>query len=328
MVASAAQIFGNQINHHLGRTQEWNLTLQSDRWSTLFSLGYVGSISSHLPDLEDPNQAAPGPGSIVSRRRWPTQGVLDIAGRNATGNYNALQGKAQRRFTNGLEFLASYTWGRTLNTSDGTFVGEGSRGFLTQDLLNPNSEYGLAAQDVGQRFVMSGLYELPFGKNKRFLHDSGIANVLLGGWQINGVTSATSGSPFTVSQASNGANTDVGDFRPDTIGNPRLSHRSVAKFFNTGAFTVNAPVDGAYKFGDTGRNTVYGPDTVVTDFSLYKRFQIEDRGQVEFRLEMFNAFNHPIFAQPNATLGTPQFGTLTSTSYDPREIQVALRLSF
>jgi hypothetical protein len=326
--SSAAQIFGNQINHHLGRTQQWNLTLERTQWNTLFSLAYVGNKSDHLVDLEDPNQALPGPGSVTSRRAWPTQGVLYIAGENGIGNYNGLQLKVQRRLTNGLEFLASYTWSKALNTSDGTFVGEGGRGFDTQNLLDPSSEYGLAAQDVAQAFTVSYVYELPFGRSKRFLNDGGVAAAVLGGWQVNGITTAISGSPFTVSQASNGANTDVGNFSPNRVGNSSSDHPSVAEFFNTAAFAENAPVNGVYRFGNAGRNSVIGPGTVDSDFSLYKNMRIKERVQLQFRTEVFNIFNHPIFAQPGAVLGTASFGTLTSTAIDNREIQLALRLSF
>jgi hypothetical protein len=327
-VASAAQVFGNQINHRLGRTQEWNLTLEQTKWNTLFAIAYVGNRSDHLADFEDPNQAVPGPGATSARRAWPTQGVLYVAGENGTGNYNGLQLKAQRRYSNGLEFLAGYTWSKTLNTSDGTFVGEGGRGGDTQNLLDPSSEYGLAAQDVRQRFTLSGIYDLPFGKSKRFMNHNTIADLFLGGWQINGITQVVTGSPFTLSQTTNGANTDVGDFRPNTIGKSRLSNPSVDEYFNTAAFQVNAPVNGVYRFGNTGRNSVEGPGTVDTDFSLFKNLRIKERGQFQFRAEFFNLFNHPIFAQPGSVLGSAAFGTLTSTAIDNREIQLAGRLSF
>jgi hypothetical protein len=325
--ASAAQIFGNQINHRMGRTQEWNLTLERTQWNTLFSVAYVGNNSDHLPDLEDPNQAVPGSGSVESRREWPTQGVLYVGGEHASANYNGLQLKAQRKFTNGLEFLASYTWSKTLDNSDGTFVGEGGRGFDSQNLLDPTSEYSYAAQDVPQTFTVSYIYELPFGTSKKFLNH-GVAAAVLGGWQVNGITRVISGSPFTVSQASNGANTDVGDFYPNVIGNAKLSNPTVGEFFNTAAFAVNGPVNGVYSWGNSPRNGVFGPGTVDSDFSLSKNIHIKERGLIQFRTEVFNIFNHPIFAQPNAVLGTASFGTLTSTAIDNREIQFALRLSF
>lgn len=332
-VASAAQLFGNDINHRMGRTQEWNLTLERTQWNTLFSAAYVGNLSDHLTDLEDPNQAAPGPGSVDARRAWPTQGVLYLAGNNGIANYNSLQLKAQHSFANGLEFLASYTRSKTLDSSDGTFVGEGGRGFDTQDFLNRHTEYGLAAQDVGQAFVFSYLYQLPFGHGRMFLNRTGLANALFGGWQINGIVSAIAGDPFTISQAANGANTDVGTFRPNAVSNPVLpSNRPrgemVAEFFNTAAFVENVPIDGVYQFGNTARNSVIGPGTLDCDLSLFKDFNLTERGILQFRAEAFNIFNRPIFAQPGAELGTPTFGVLTSTAIDPREIQFALRLSF
>jgi len=326
--ASAAQVFGNQIKHHLGTTQEWNLTLEQTRWDTLFSVAYVGNDSTHLADLSDPNQAIPGPGDITARRQWPSTGVLYIGGTEGIGNYNALQTKAQHRYTNGLEFLASYTWSKTFDTSDGSFVGEGQSGFDTQNLLDPKSEYSLAAQHVGQAFTFSSVYDLPFGKNKRFVNHGGLASVVIGGWQVNGVTSVISGSPYTVSQGSNGANTDVGNFSPDQNGNPNTGPKTVAEFFNTAVFSVNSPTNGVYRFGSARRNAVIGPGTVDTDFSLYKNIPLGERGQLQFRTEFFNLFNHPIFGQPGVVFGTPSFGTLSSTAIDNREIQFALRASF
>lgn len=333
--ASAAQIFGNDIHNKLGMTQAYNLTLERSMWNTLFSVGYVGDWSTHLPVLADPNQAAPGPGNEADNRRWPSVGVFDLALDNGNANYNSLQVKVQHNFFHGLDLLASYTWARALSTSDGTYVGEGGRGGDTQDLLNPGVDYGLAAQDVGQDFVISYVYQLPVGNGKRFLNRKGAANLILGGWSINGVTTAATGSPFTINQTFNGANTDTGNFSPNTVAgcNPALSYsrstgQQVAEFFNTACFSENVPVDGVYKFGNTGRNTVIGPGTYDWDFALYKDFSLSERLKLQFRTEVFNIFNNPIFAQPNGTLGSPGFGALTSTYIDPREIQFALRFSF
>jgi hypothetical protein len=254
-----------------------------------------------------------------------------MANDQARANYNGLQTKAQHRFTNGLEFLASYTFSKTFNTSDGTLVGDGRSGNNTQDLANPNSEYGLAAQDVRQAFNVGYVYELPVGRERRFVAHGGVANAILGEWQVNGVITAVTGSPFSVTQVTNGANIDVGQYRANWNGSPRLANPSVKEFFNTAAFTVNAPVNGVYKFGTAARNSVTGPGTVDSDFALYKNFKIGERVDSQFRAETFNVFNHPIFAQPSGTsaeLGAAAFGTLTATSTDNREIQVALRMSF
>ncbi len=331
--SSAAQVFGNEINHKLGRVQEWNFSLQRTAGNTLFSLAYVGNIDDHLADLEEPNQAVPGPGAIESRRRWPSQGVLFVAGENGISNYNGLQAKVQHDFSKGLALLASYTWSRTLDNTGGTFVGESDRG-NPQNFLNSHGEYGLAGQHAENRFVVSYVYELPVGKGKRFLSRGGAANAVLGGWQINGITAAVTGNPQSAFQVFNVANTDVGSIRPDLIGNPNdLSHsrprgQQVAEFFDTAAFRQADLTNGPYRFGNAGRHIIIGPGTYDYDFALYKNFRIKESGQIQFRAEFFNLFNRPIFGAPGSTLGTPQFGVLTYTSTDSREIQFALRLSF
>ncbi len=332
--SAAAQIFGNNINHKLGRSEEWNLTLEKTWHDTLYSVAYVGNASMHLPDLEDPNQAVPGPGSIDSRRRWPTVGTLYMGEENGIANYNGLQLHAQHNFEHGLTFLTSYTWSKTLDNSSGTFVGEGQRSGTEMDYLNKTSMYGLADQHVSQRFVVSYVYELPVGRGKRYLSTGGAESWVLGGWQVNGITSAATGTPINVSQSFNIANTDIGTQRPDAIGSPNgISHsrargQQVAEFFNTNAFRQADLTNGTYRYGNSGRNTVIGPGTFVTDFGLYRNFKIRERGQLQFRVECYNIFNRPIFGQPGTTFGTPQFGVLTSTAIDPREIQLALRLTF
>lgn len=160
------------------------------------------------------------------------------------------------------------------------------------------------------------------------------AEVGLGGWQINGITSANTGSPVNAYQTFNIENSDIGSPRPDAIGAPNgISHscprgQQVAEFFNTAAFQEADLSNGTYCYGNSGRNTIIGPGTYDWDFALYKNFRLGERPQAQLRAEFYNLFNRPIFAQPGTTLGTPQFGTLTGTSVDSREIQFALRFSF
>ncbi len=332
---SGVGLFANDPYMKSGRVQAWNLSLEHMLAGTLLSAAYVGNTAQHLSNLEVPNQARPGAGPIASRRRWPDTGVLYWQNYNGMANYNGLQLKAQRNFANGLMFMAGYTWSKTIDDSGGTFVGEGGRGFVFQDGENRHSDRGLAAQDIRHRFVLSYVYELPFGRGRRFLNHGGVTDLALGGWQMNGVTSFQTGSPLTITQQCNRANTDSGNMRPDVVGNWKLpSGRSsgelVSRFFNTGAFYNYCPADqGPFNFGNAGRNIVIGPGMNNWDFGLYKEFRLpgEDT-RLQFRSEFFNLFNHPIFGQPGSTAGTPQFGTITYLAVDPREIQFALRLSF
>ena len=169
------------------------------------------------------------------------------------------------------------------------------------------------------------------------LNNGGAANYILGNWQINGITTFQSGSPFTVTQSFNGANNDVGQRRPDVVGNPnglssgRPRGEQVAMFFDTSAFRQNRPADivnGPFRYGTSGRHTVIGPGVSNWDFALYKDFRITERTRVQFRTEGFNIMNRPNFANPGATLGTAQFGRISATSSDPRDIQFALKLYF
>src|SRR5260370_7511509 len=143
--------------------------------------------------------------------------------------------------------LLGYPGSKGLDDTGGTFVGEGDRGNAFADSYNMKAEKGLSAQDIRHRFVLSYVYELPFGKGKPFLNHAGAANVLFGGWQLNGITSFQSGSPFTVTQTFNGANTSGGQNRPAEVGNPNdLSHsrprrHHVSQFFHPTPFNANRP---------------------------------------------------------------------------------------
>ena len=335
--AASAQVFANGSSYRPALMQAWNFTLERSMWGTLFSAAYVGNKANHLSNIYQPNQPRPGPGPIQSRRRWQDWGTLYLADYDGNANYHSGQLKVQKPFSKGFTMLLGYTWSKGIDDSGGTFVGEADRGNAFQDSYNMKAEKGLSGQDIRHRFVLSYVYELPFGRGKTFLNHGGVANVLFGGWQINGITSFQSGSPFTVTQTFNGANTSGGQSRPDEIGNPNgLSHsrprgQQVAQFFDTSAFRENRPADlvnGPFRFGSAGRHIVIGPGINNWDFAAYKDFRFTEQIRAQFRAEFFNIFNHPIFAQPGATLGTPQFGIISATSVDPRDIQFAMKLYF
>jgi len=335
--AASAQIFANGMDYKAGLLQAWNFSLEKSLGGTLFSAAYVGNKAQHLANIYQPNQPRPGPGSLQSRRRWPDWGTLYLADYDGNSNYHSAQFKVQRSFSKGFTMLLGYTWSKALDDTGGTFVGEADRGNAFQDSYNMRAEKGLAGQDIRHRFVLSYVYELPFGKGKAFLNRGGAGNFLLGGWQINGITTFQSGSPFTVTQVFNGANTDGGQRRPDLIKDPNaLSHsrprgEQVAQFFDTSAFLENRPADpvnGPFRFGNAGRHIVIGPGINNFDFAAYKDFPFGEQRRAQFRAEFFNIFNHPIFANPGATLGTAQFGKISATAVEPREIQFAVKLYF
>src|SRR5439155_910643 len=159
------------------------------------------------------------------------------------------------------------------------------------------------------RFVFSYLYELPIGHGKRtFGNASGVLNQIVGGWQVGGITSVSSGNWFTILDDNGVANSD-GQQRPDLVGDPRAKSCMPNTFFNTCAF-ADPP---AGSFGDVSRNSVQGPGYQIWDFSLFKNFPISERTKLEFRAEFFNVFNHPNlqFAKsgPQNSINTTTFGT-------------------
>ena len=150
--------------------QAWNLTLERTFRGTLVSAAYVGNKAQHLATLTTPNQARPGPGAIRSRQRWQDWGTIYLADYDGNSTYHSGQFKVQRPFANGLTFLGAYTWSKAIDDTGGTFVGEADRGGAFQDSYNRQAEKGLAGQDIRHRFVVSYVYELPFGRGKSFLN--------------------------------------------------------------------------------------------------------------------------------------------------------------
>ena len=333
--ANAAGEWWQTLHHQQSMIQAWNMAVEKSVKTTLFSVAYVGNMGHHLKNLENPNQAVPGPGAIAGRRRWTEWGALTGPGEAGSANYHSLQAKVQVNFSRGLSLLGSYTYSKCIDDTGGAGVGEGERGGITQDFTNRAAERGLCAQDIRQRFVTSYVYELPFGKDKRFLNYGGATNWLLGGWQLNGITTVSSGSPSTITQYFNGANTDSGTMRPDRIGDPNdLSHsrsrgEQVAEWFDIAAFQqVDQTNGGAYRFGNSGRDIMIGPGDYIWDMAVLKTFPIRESARVEFRAEAFNLMNRPTFARPVTALGDPNFGRILSTSHDGRDLQFALKLKW
>lgn len=331
----ALGFFANDPYMKNGRIQQYSFTIQHTLWNTLFEAGYIGNEAHHLPNLEAPNQARPGAGAIADRRRWPNFGELNYQNYNGNANYNSFQSKVQHNFSNGFLLLASYTFSKTIDDTGGTFVGEGSRGFTFQDSYNRAADRGLASQDSRHRLVVSYVYELPFGRGKRYLNRGGFVDQALGGWQVNGISSFQAGLPVFITQDCNRANTDAGNARPDVVGNWRLDParphgQVISEFFNPNAFLNVCPsANGPFSWGNAGRNIVIGPGSQVWDFGLYKAFHLPKEGmQLQFRAEAFNLFNHAVFGQPDSGAGDPGFGTITYTAQDSRELQFALKFVF
>jgi hypothetical protein len=179
---------------------------------------------------------------------------------------------------------------------------------------------------VRHRFVASVLYELPFGTGKPFLQD-GIGGAILGGWQITTILSKSSGFPRTVFVGTDRSNTGGGQDRPNTTGlDPNLpgDQQSIARWFNTDAYVLN----NVGTWGNAGRDTVIGPGITNVDASIIRNFRLMGNKTLQFRLEAFNAFNNPIWNDPNTTLTSPLYGTINSTRKPMRELQLGFKFVF
>jgi hypothetical protein len=256
-----------------------------------------------------------------------------MATARGTGNYNAMEMKVEKRMVSGLGFGAGYTWSKSLDNGASGFydVENGPAAFSqVQNYNDLSKDYGLSANSITDVVYGWGIYELPFGKGKRYL-GRGIGAAVLGGWQTNVSLSAHSGVPLTFPDAgidpANIGNTSgfVNYGRADINGSPKLSHPTFKEAFNTAVFShpVNA-------YGNSGRGIMTSTPFDNFDFSVMKAFSIEERLKFQFRAEFFNVFNIQNYGLPGTTYGGGGFGVVTSlaSGATPRQIQFSLRVEF
>jgi Carboxypeptidase regulatory-like domain/TonB dependent receptor len=335
--------------------QQWHLGLQYQLPSQiLLDVSYAGSHGSDLYGMYNGNQAQPNEAFCTSngntpencptapRRPFPTvDGGIDTLRANDFSNYNSLQVHIEKRFSNGLQFGASYTYSHALDDASSASLGSLNNGDF-RDQLTPWIEYGNSDFDVRQRFVVNYAYQLPFGQGKRFgSNATGVLNQIIGNWQVAGITTAQTGNWFTITDAITNVSTSDGggtvgyyEVRPNVVGNPNAKPCVAGTVFNTCAFVDNSDF---FTFGNAGRNIVRGPGLQNWDFSIFKIFPIREQMRLEFRTEFFNIWNHvnpllgpagAISEEPQAVeYGTPQFG-FPIAARDPRFIQFALKFYF
>jgi hypothetical protein len=244
--------------------------------------------------------------------------------------YNALQVKLERRFANGFSLLASYTWSKLMDNipaSETGFPGGSFGGTGIQDWQNLRAEWAVASFDTPQYFAFNGIYELPFGSNKRFHPGGKLADYFIGGWQLNGISSVISGTPQEVFTANNTLFNHGGTQRANWNGQNPNPGGKVANRLNT-YFNVNDfSQPAAFTYGNSPRmfGNLRSDDFISTDLSGIKNFHIHDRVSCQFRAEAFNLFNHPIFGPPDTTFGDGTTGIVNSQVNLPRQIQLAVK---
>jgi hypothetical protein len=284
------------------------------------TIGYVGNATTHLNGQIDMNAPRPGAGAVNPRRPFPTFGAINLFTGFGHSSYHSLQMKLERRFRNGFSLLSSYTWSHALdNTQDGE---DTTVPTLPQDQFNTNAEKGDSLYDVRHRSVTSVIYDVPLAK---WAGNSTIAKAILGGFQLGGIFVMQTGQPVNLSVAGNPANT-TNPVRPNRLadGNLPRGSRTIDRWFDVSAFALPA----AFTFGNAGRNILRAPGNVNLDLLVGRNFIFTERTRLEFRGEFYNATNTAHFGRPNAVIGSPQAGTITSTATPNRQIQLGLRLVF
>ena len=328
-------IGANNINHNfkIEYNNVWNLSIQrSLSSSTSFQAQYIGSYTVHadnvtLQNLFPDTALAPSdPGHVRAIQQM--SGFSSVTW-DGWEKYNALTVTLTQRAWRGLVIDSNYTWSKALD--DASNPGSNNAGSnLPQDPMNMAAEKGLSDFDHRHRFVTSFLYELPFLKNSE-----GWTRITLGDWQVGGIYTLESGSPFTVNLTSDVANngeptatqSNISE-RPNLTCNPNGGPKTPAQWFNISCFSE----PGAFTYGNAGRDIVTGPGFNNFDATFQKNFSIRESVQLQFRADIFDFFNHPNFNQPNRFFQTPAakpltFGTISSAT-DPRVAQFSLRLAF
>jgi hypothetical protein len=246
----------------------------------------------------------------------------------ATSLYHSFQIKAEKRFGSGLSFLLSYTAQKLIDDNSATAVVGANAS--NQDIYDRRGDRSVSANDVSQLLVVSSVFELPFGKGKRFGSGwSRAVNSVMGGWQMNGIATFVTGLPLAITtQNTSRAGNSV--LRPNNNGHSAKLGGSVesrlSKYFDTSVFSQPAP----FTFGNTGRTLpdVRAPGTRNIDLSLFKSFAIVERMSLQFRAETFNLLNTPRFGNPDSVLSDAAFGVISAQANSPRQIQFGLKLLF
>ncbi len=313
-------------NQKLPYVDQWNFTIEQALPTNLnLSVGYVGNVGRHLNGGFNLNAAVPGPGDFNPRRplfnRFGiTQSIFDKCDCTSS-NYNALQVRAEKHFTGVYSLLASYTWSKTLD------YGEFGTPF---DQYNAKLNYGPANFDRSHVFTLAHTLVLPFGRGHTLLADAhGFTRGLVEGWQFNGITSLSSGLPFTPTLNNNASlNSDM-TLLPNINGNPTSGISQTRNlWFNPAVYSVPAP----FTSGTAARNSLRGPDLFSAAWSLGKNFALTERYRLQFRWEVFNVFNRTNLGLPVSAVDAGNAGVITDIQSGPtlgmRNMQFGLRLNW
>ena len=322
-----ASLVGIGPNLKTPTAAQWNVSVQRNLpGNLLLTTAYVGTSGKHLLLEPNINQPTPGAGAVNARRPFPQYSDITWNESSGSSTYHSLQISAEKRLSAGINFLASYTWSHSIDF--GSYVGS------RQNFYNLEAERGNGDSDLRNRFVLSAVWQIPFGQGRKFGSSAARpVDWIAGGWQVNTISSIYSGLPFTPTSSVNTLNTGGGQ-RPNRISSGALpiDQRTIQRWFDVTAFQT----PGLYQYGNSGRNILFGPGTVQFDIALAKSFFFSsDRARnLEFRAESFNIANSPQFNNPGVAIGSPGAGVISSAGSPvsfqrtSREIQLALKVKF
>jgi hypothetical protein len=341
---------GVDPNYRDPQANQWNFTVERQLTSNdSLRASYVGMHTYRLNITEDLNQipASTTPYQTTAASpyvdpRAPYHNWFELYSTFNAGeaNYNGLEVEESHKTSHGFYIDANYTLAKNLADNQGdtptAFAGEVNYGFPIADRFNIHSDYGNVEGTRRQRFLFTGLYQLPVGQGRTFLNTGGWMNAVLGGWELTSVTVLETGPWLTpsISDSYDQSNTNVVNrgayLRPDQVSTNFYQEQSRAQYFNLAAFSAT-PV-GAGLFGNAGVGILQGPGTAAASLGLAKVFNVSERVRVRFESTFTNVLNHTNFAPPATQIDNPTFGVLsapqTAENAGNRTGQLALRVEF
>jgi hypothetical protein len=336
--------------------EQWTANLQYEIAKTVLQAAYVGNHGVKLifPAAYQINQLPPADLSLGNQLLTPvanpfygviTSGslsgktipygqllrpfpeytnVYNVQSPSGFSTYNALTLSANRRFSNGLQFLVSFTWSKYLDNTEGPEGWTNGQAQNVRNWYDTSLEKSLMLNDIPRSLVASYVYELPVGTGKKVAPKNGVVNAIVGGWQIAGISSFKDGFPLSITSATNNTNSFGGNQRPNIVGDPIVSTPTIYQWFNTAAFVQPPP----FTFGNTPRTTgfIRAQGMINTDATLQKYWRLwNEATKLQLRAEFYNLFNRTQFFAPATTFGTSSFGVVPG-ALPARSIQFGLKL--
>jgi hypothetical protein len=318
-----------ETSRRTGYSQQFNFGFQFELLNSIIvETTYLSNLSRKLAGSNLSINQIPyerlGPNATQRDRPFPQfANVSIVLPALGVSSYHAGMLRIEKRFSHGLNLLATYTFSKFLNNVDEGGSSLGEEGGPYSDFYNRRADWGPSENDVRHRFTFSSVYELPVGKGHSLLTNHPLRH-LAGGWAVGSVMLVQSGAPFTVTTQVNTTNAfSAGALRADVLRNPNLpsSERNLNRWFDTDAFRQPEP----FRFGNQPVNIVRADGIVNLDLSLLRNFRFGDYRKLQFRAEFFNIANHPNFRLPGRVLGAPGFGIISAAN-PGRRLQLGLRL--